>query len=51
MSAKKQRECYWCGARVWKAKRIVLAGPARRRVYECRDEKRCLDREMRSRHG
>lgn len=35
------RSCYFCERRRRDHKRITLAGPARRRVYACRDETKC----------
>lgn len=32
----KREECYWCGRLVWIGRTIILGGPAKQRVRECR---------------
>jgi hypothetical protein len=41
--AEKRHDCYWCGCKRKRSElsQVTLAGPARRRVLECRDQKKC----------
>lgn len=35
------RRCYWCERKATDHRRATLSGPAKKRVYVCRDEAMC----------